>query len=456
MNFGTVKVEQQVLNCVWENPDLLYKLDKDYWNTNPARAIKESIQELYENKVTITVNEIVAVGNKKDPTVTKENLEKLRSQEYDLASFDFYLKNLRKNWAKEQIEDKLLKETLIEVSSKGELNIDVVRQLTADIDLKLEIIEGKDSLLRSLSQITEEYRGVLIKRKRGEYKFSTGDSHLDTYLAQGFPPGEITTLFGATGVGKSMYALNLISRQMNKRIPSVYYTLEMSEIASMDRLISIRQKIPSSFFHLNEDGELPEEAFKVLEKETEYLKKYEDNFFLVENPSISLSDFEATIKEAQKRMNTKYLIATIDLFTMMADVGQKADEIEQAMNHLHSIVKRTGVHALIVVQANRSADNARVATIEQISNLRPSLNHIKNANAMAERSRLVLGAFRPKYYASRLFPESEDLELMEDTLEVQVLKQSSGEVGKIVRYIYDAECFRIYPLIYEEDDLEEV
>lgn len=451
-----IKTEQSCLNCIWDNPDLLYKLDQDYWNTNAARSIKDSIQELYENKVPITINEIVAIGNKKDSTITKENLEKLRNQEYDIASFDFYLKNLRKNWAKEQIEDRLLKNTLLEVSKKGDLNVEVVRELVADIDRKLEVIEGKDSLLRSLNEVAENYRGVLIKRKRGEYKFSTGDSHLDSHLAQGFPPGEITTLFGATGVGKSMFALNLVNKQINKRIPSVYYTLEMSEIASMDRLISIRQKIPASFFRLNEDGELPDEAFKLLEQESRYLKKYEDSFFLVENPSISLSDFEVTIKEAQKRMNTRYLIATVDLFTMLSDVGQKADEIEQAMNKLHSIVKRTGIHALIVVQANRSADGARVATIEQINNLRPSLNHIKNANAMAERSRLVLGAFRPKYYASRLFPESEDLELMEDQLQLQILKQSSGEVGKIIRYVYDAECFRVYPLISEEDDLDEV
>ena len=451
---STFKTEQQVLCCIWENPDLLYKIDKDYWHSNPARIIKSSIQELYENGVPITVNEIVTLGNKKDSSVTKENLEKIKEQEYDIASFDFYLKNLRKNWAKEQIEENLLKDTLIEVSKKGELNVDLLREYTSKVDQMLEVIEGKESLLRSISEITENYRGVLIKRKRGEYHFDTGDSHLDSYLAQGFPPGEITTLFGATGVGKSMYALNLVSKQINKMIPSVYYTLEMSEIASMDRLISIRQKIPSSFFRLDENGELPDEAFKILEKETSYLKKYENRFFMVENPSISLSDFEVTVKEAQKRMNTKYLIATIDLFTMMSDVGQRADEIEQAMNQLHSIVKRTGIHALIVVQANRSADSANVPTIEQIHNLRPSLNHIKNASAMAERSRLVIGAFRPKYYASRLFPESEDLELMDDVLELQILKQSSGQVGQIVRYIYDAECFRVYPYI-SENDLEE-
>lgn len=445
-----VKNEQQILNILWDKPDYLYRFDQNYFISEVAKYIADAIQELYESKVPITINEIVTLKNFRHAMITKENLEKLREQEYDLGSFEFYFSNLKKNFAKNQIKNTLLEKTLIEASSKNDLNVEVIKDLVIEIEKNLELIEGKESLLRSMKEVITNYRGVLVKRKRGEYKFSTGDSHLDSYLAQGYPPGEITTIFGAVGVGKSMYALNQISRQINKRIPALYYTLEMSEIATMDRLISIRQKIPSSFFHLNKDGELPDEAFKVLEEESKHLEAFKNYFYIVENPSISLNDFEVTVQEAKKRMKTNYLVATIDLFTMMSDVGQTANDIEEAMNRLHSIVKRHNIHAVIIVQANRSADSANVNSIEQIVNLRPSFNTIKNSHAIAERSRLVLSVFRPKYYATRLFPESDELELMTDELQLQILKQSSGEVGQLIRYIYDAECFRVYPLIEEE------
>jgi replicative DNA helicase len=446
-----VKNEQLVLNCIWETPELIYKFDKNYFISDVAFSIFESIKELYENKVNYSINDVVALGNAKNNLVTKENLESLRKQDFDLGSFEYYFKTLKKNYAKGLIEDKLLKETLIEVSSKGELNVEKLESLISEMEKNLDLIKGKDSLLRSLEEVTTNYQGILIRRQRGEYKFPTGDSHLDRFLATGYAPGEITTFFAASGVGKSVYALNQISRQINKRIPSLYLTLEMSEIATMDRMIALRQKVPASFFRLNEDDELPEEAFKLLKNETDKLRAYKDSFFLVDDPSLSLSDFEMLVKEAQKKMKTQYLIATIDLFTMLSDVGQKADEIEEAMNMLHKIAKRNRIHVVIIVQANRNADSAKITNIEQIHNLRPAPNTIKNSQAIFERSRLVISLFRPKYYAQRLFPESEELDLMDDILELQILKQSNGNIGQVIKYIFDAETFRVYPYLEEED-----
>ena len=93
----------------------------------------------------------------------------------------------------------------------------------------------------------------------------------------------------------------------------------------------------------------------------------------------------------------------------------------------------------------------KVTSIESIQNFRPTANDIKNSSALLERARLVLSVFRAKPYAIKYlvdsqgnpFPEVED---MEDYLELQVLKNSSGEVGKIYKYFYDGAHFRLLPL----------
>jgi replicative DNA helicase len=449
---SAVKVEQQTLNCIWDQPSRAYEFDQPYFVSEVAKDIFFTMQRLYESNVDINVNELVAQGNDRNAQITKENLEALRKQEYDPDSFEFYFTSLKKNYARSNIENVLLKETLVEVSKKGELNVPKIIELRAEIDKNLELIEGKTSALKTLEEIAVTYRGVLVKRKKGEYKFPTGDPFLDQALVQGYAPGEITTIFGATGVGKSTYVLNQINSQINKRILSLYLTLEMGDIPTMDRLMSIRQRVSSSMFQMKNEETVIESAFQILEAETERLKKVGNRFFLVDDPSIDLNGFEALVRKVQKITGEKYLVATIDLFTMISDVGQEAAMIEEGMNKLHQIVKRLGIHAVLVVQANRSADSARISTIEQVSNLRPSLNSIKNSQAIAERSRQVLGVFRPKYYASRLFPESEELELMDDILELQVLKQSAGRVGQILRYLYDAECFRCTPLVEELEE----
>ena len=446
-----VKTEQQCLNCLWDDPRNIYKFDQPYFVSQVGNDFLESLKQLYENEVPFTVDDVVAVGNKRNSAITRENIESLRSVEYDPASFDFYFQSLRKNFAKHKIENKLLRETLLEVSSKGELDTQNIRSLIEDMNSSLDMIEGKESALHSLGESLSNYRGVLVQRKRGEYKFPTGDSHLDRHLETGYPPGEITTYFGPTGVGKSTYVLNQVSRQINKRIPSVYFTLEMSEVATIDRLIAQRQRVPQSFFRLNEDGELPEGAFEVLEKEVEHLQSLKNNFFLVDDSSLSRHDLEHLIQEAQRRMQTRYLVASIDLWSMLSDSGEKASEIEEAMNGMHAIAKRNGVHIVIVVQANREAEKTGIRGPEEVYKLRPGIVNIKNSAAIAERSRRVLGIFRPRYFVERLLPEHPELPFIDDILEVQVLKNSNGPVGQIIRYYYDAECFRVYPYIDESE-----
>lgn len=449
-----IKVEQQNLNVVWDCPEYIYKFDRPYFISTIANDIFQTIKKLYENGIKITASDVVTYGNSRNSEITKENLDILRSQEYEIENFKFYFDNLKKNYAKVKIEEKILKEVVVETSSKGELNVKKIQELSNSLQEHLDIIKGKDSVLQSIEQIGTKYRGVLVARKLGQYKFSTGDSLLDSHLAMGFAPGQITTIFGSSGVGKSAFALNLFSKQINKRIPTMMISLEMDEIATMDRLISNRKKLPSRLLQFKDDDavDTSEQIFSVFEDGLNDLIKYDKNFFLVDDPSIRLSDLELLVKEAKKRMDTEYLICTIDLLTMMSDFGSKPTEMEESMNKLNAIAKRQNVHFVCLVQANRSVDNVSITTIEQIDRLRPkSLHGIKNSAAIAERSRIVLSVFRKKHYANELFPDDPSLEFMDDTMTITVLKQNQGVTGSIINYLYDPFIFRIYP--YQEAEM---
>ena len=163
------------------------------------------------------------------------------------------------------------------------------------------------------------------------------------------------------------------------------------------------------------------------------------------------------IKEYKQRTKNDYVFVVIDLLTMVKEFskanGNMAQSIEVAMNQLHAIAKAEKVHILGVVQFGRNADNTKIHSIEELDNLRPSLNDIKNANAIAERSRVVLGLFHPKNYVDKYLvpinaPGSEDFE---DTIEVQILKNSQGSVGKVFKYMAISEQFKLIPI--EEEDI---
>ena len=96
---------------------------------------------------------------------------------------------------------------------------------------------------------------------------------------------------------------------------------------------------------------------------------------------------------------------------------------------------------------NRDADSAKVATVEDLQKLRPTRNNVKNSSALAERSRTVLAIFREKYYADALLPNDPDAQILPDILEVQVVKQNMGRVGKIGFYNFNGPTFSLSEMV---------
>jgi replicative DNA helicase len=227
----------------------------------------------------------------------------------------------------------------------------------------------------------------------------------------------------------------------------------------MDRLISMRCEVPTQALY---DKEALPGVKRQIEEERKRLASNKF-FYFVEDPSLSLGQISALIKEFKQRTHSDYVVVAIDLVTQLQDFTKLAtgmslpNTYEMAMNKQNIIAKAQGVHFINVVQFNREADNIRISEFEDLSDpaLRPMLNNIKNAQAIAERSRAVLGLFRPKYYADRYLADSEELEYMQDILEVQVLKQSNGTTPKL-KYLYEGEIFRTSPFQETEEKDEEM
>ena len=446
--------EKQTIASLLDDPEYVLKFEKNYFISAIARDMFETVQELVLHSVDLTDEHLVSEGNKRNNGITKAFLEELRKEKRDVSLFEsFYFPRLKKDFAKYTIEQHLLKDALIETSKKGELDVEKIKRLIEGLNEGLELIQGKESILMTPKKMMDVYQTALYGRMKGSHTFGSGDHHLDKLLTVGFAPGQMTTIFGATGVGKSAYVLNLVNRQMNKRIPSLYVSMEMDTVATSDRLVAMKNRIPLSVFYPDENGMIPEFIFEVLEKERA-LFEANDKFLFVERPDLNLTDIELLIKEAKRRTKSDYLVVTIDLLTMLEEFsGEDAKGYEDAMNQLHRIAKRQRVHIVNVVQANRSTDNVKIYQARDVNRLRPTINTIKNSHAIAERSRIVLSVFRPKYYISRLLPEDPELEVMEDTMEVATLKQSQGQVGNIAHYLFDSETFLCIPIMQSPQEI---
>jgi len=424
--------EKQVLKCIIKQHDNINTVHHVDFISTIAKDLCLTLKILDDKAVDFTETHIISEGNKINNGIDNKMLQMLFNIDCSLDKYlSYYLPRLKKDKAQHTIQQQLLQDTLVATSSKGELDVKKITELRDLITNNLEALTGKDDILLSPSQILDKYQRVLDLREQGKYVFPTGNSYLDKHLAVGFFPGQMTTIFAATGMGKSAFALDLVNRQINKSIPSLYISLEMDLISTLDRLLANRNKVPVQTFYPDAEGLMNDRLESIMRKEQNSLgnKKL---FYFVEEPGLSIDNLEILIKEFQKRTGSKYLILTLDLLTMLVDFsGEDAATYEAAMNRLHILAKKYEIHIVNIVQANRNADSGSPLTIEDLDKFRPSLNTIKNSNAIAERSRIVMSLFRRKHYAQKFFPDDEEVELMDDVAELAILKQNMGELSKM-------------------------
>lgn len=449
--------EQRIFRCILENPRLLYEIQPNWFSCAESNKLHTTLQYLYENNLEFSLSNIATKTGRSEYLDAPEYLFEV---DYNLSEWEFYVRSMKLQFVKEDISKNVLDEMKIKSLSKEELDLDELIRLQQSLSKDIDLIKGNSSKLKTITEQGRKYHGVLVSRKLGE-TYPYGDHLLDG-ITPGAEPGQMTTIFGSTGMGKSAFTLNLFSKQINKRIPCMYVTLEMDEITTLDRLIALRQRIPLSDLKMKStEGSLdsmlnPDYLIDLCDKEIENLKKYEDRFFIVDEPSLTIDDLEGLISDVKKHWGVDYLVCSVDLWTMLHGVGTKATDIEEAVNRTNEMVKRQNVHLINVVQANRETDSRNVGSIENIDVLRPkTVNSIKNSGAIAERSRVVLSVFRKKHYAQELFPNDPQLEYMDDVFEVTLLKSSNSMVGKRVKYLYDGPCFRLCPFVESESELPE-
>ena len=268
-----------------------------------------------------------------------------------------------------------------------------------EVKEKLRAIESQLSTYKDDSKTQYNWVEMMdefsrMKKDNVFKKQTTGDLHLDNKVYFGFRPHEISILFGSTSMGKSAFAQHISLCLLRVQVPVLYVSLEMDFASMAGRYIASTLDVKLSNVYFT-DVKLPFSTYE------------ESPFSFVDNPSISLEDLKYTIEKfIQIHKPTDRFVVILDLMTLISNFsGKTAQEYEASMNKLHVIARETGAHIIGIVQAQRSADNMKPASpsLKDIQAMKPGLFNIKNSSAIAERARLIMSIFRPKYYLERYF-----------------------------------------------------
>ena len=227
----------------------------------------------------------------------------------------------------------------------------------------------------------------------------------------------------------------------------IFFSLEMGEISTYDRLLSSRLQIPYSEIVNPSDEETYSSILAAVEQERQSLDQ--NQFFrFCENATIDLNYIKKEIIKFQESIGQRYCIVVIDLITMVQDFVSArnglglAQTIEVAINKMNALSKELGIHYIGTAQLNRSGETANVVDIEDINRLRPTRAQVKNSGALLERCRYVVSLFRKKFFIDQYFPDDEEAQAEDDLVEVSMLKQNNGQCKRMYES-FNGECFTL-------------
>lgn len=453
---AAIVAEYRLLNALIHNS--AYRNDSRIYDEmflhETAKSLYHAILRLDQDEIPLSEASLLQAGNEIDYSVTKAIVDAVYNIDVGASTLDDIIVTLSAEKTRVAVAAKL-RELQKVIDKSGALNQEEIVRHLFDVDLLLKQ-GGIQSPLKDFAQWSDQYIDELRQRATGK-TYPYGDELLDNELLKGAYPGAITTLAASTGQGKSSYVLNIVNSLINMNVPCIYVTLEMSAIDTYDRLISLRRRIPLHDLY-SHDAATINSIITVVEEERRELQNNK-NFYLVDEPSLSLARLRALVKEFKQRTKNEYVLVFVDLATQLRDFTKSssgmnlANSIEVAMNEANAIAKELGIHFVFVVQFNRDADNYKVSTLEDLEVLRPSLNNIKNSQAIAERSRVVLGAFRKKYYADKFLQHIPEAAELADIMEIQILKSSNSAVGKILKYYFDGAFYSITAMLDDDKAL---
>jgi replicative DNA helicase len=245
------------------------------------------------------------------------------------------------------------------------------------MDLLSSIIRDKTPDELTLHEVIDVYtreRAIEYDHQGKPVGISSGLSPLDA-LTGGWRPGQLITIAGLTGSGKTTLALNFALNAARCSIPTAIFTLEMTEVEIMRKLVAKSTSIDTS--HAQSAVRTADDYAE----ELEHAKKI-GNFPLhiryLPGASVQRIALEC---ERVKALGTKLIfIDYLQIITTQISNGSTlAYELGNITRQLKRLAGQLGATIFVGSQLNRSAANDE-----------PQLHHLKDSGSIEQDSDIVI------------------------------------------------------------------
>lgn len=260
--------------------------------------------------------------------------------------------------------------------------------------------------------------------KSVEVRFRAGDRPLGVptgfpkhdALTAGLQPGDLIIIAARPSMGKSSYAGNIVVNAADVDIPSLVFSLEMSDQAVGERMVAARGNIDSQ--HLR-TGRMTTDDWKALSKASSELAQ--KNVYIDDSGDTNVLQMRATARRwrAEQTDPDKLGIIVVDYLQLVAGSGKEDNrqaEVAFISRNLKLLAKELRVPVVALSQLNRK--------VEERSDKRPQMSDLRESGAVEQDADLIEFIYRDEvYHADTKY---------KGIAEVNVAKQRMGPTGVIM------------------------
>ena len=228
-----------------------------------------------------------------------------------------------------------------------------------------------------------------ISKREGLSGVSTGFEKLDK-LTSGWQPSDLIIIAARPGMGKTALTLSMARNiAVTKEIPVAFFSLEMSSVQLITRLISAETGLSSEKLRT---GKLAEHEWQQLNVKVTDLEKAP--LFIDDTPSLSIFDLRAKARRLASQHGIKLII--VDYLQLMTagssnKAGNREQEISTISRNLKALAKELDIPVIALSQLSRAVET-RGGT------KRPMLSDLRESGAIEQDADIVSFIYRPEYY----------------------------------------------------------
>ena len=304
---------------------------------------------------------------------------------------------------------------------------------TQDVDDLMQEAEGKlfeisqQNMKKDYTQINpviQEAYEMLQKAAARTDSLSgleSGFHQLDK-MTSGWQNSDLIIIAARPAMGKTAFVLSMAKNMaVNNKIPVALFSLEMSNVQLVNRLIVNVCEIPGEKI---KSGQLAPYEWGQLDYKIKEL--YDAPLFVDDTPSLSVFELRTKARRLVREHGVKVII--IDYLQLMnasgMSFGSRQEEVSTISRSLKGLAKELNIPIIALSQLNRGVESRG-----GIEGKRPQLSDLRESGAIEQDADMVCFIHRPEYYKIYQDEKGNDLHGM---AEIIIAKHRNGAVGDVL------------------------